>query len=112
MYLPKARLHTTTPTQNNMATNNHRIEDDNNSSSQGRLSEPVQRLIKCLISERPKRPYTTCMQRFEDDHIEMIKLLCGLNDITVKEMEDNQRINSAKFDKMIALLEKIAGERE
>ena len=52
------------------------------------------------------------MQRFEDDHIEMIKLLCGLNDIAIKKMEDNQRINSAKFDKMISLLEKIAGEWE
>ena len=98
MYLPKARLHTTTPTQNNMATNNHRIEDDNNSSS---------RLISRLVSERPKRPYEiTMFQRMEDEHVEMIKLLCGLNAITVKKME----INSAKFDKMIALLEKIAGE--
>ena len=93
-----------------MATNNHQIADDNNSSSQGRFSEPVQVLWKNLVSERPKRPYTTNMQSFEDDHVEMIKLLCGLNDITIKKMEDNQRINSAKFDKMIALLEKIAGE--
>ena len=101
MYLPKARLHTTTPTQNNMATNNHRIFYDNNSSS---------RFISRLVSERPKRSYTTTIQMMEDDHIEMIKLLCGLNAITIKKMEDNQRINSAKFDKMIALLEKIAGE--
>ena len=96
-----------------MATNNHQIADDNNSSSQGRLSEPVQRLIKCVISERPKRPaIITLFTKMDDEHIDMIKLLCGLNDITIKKMEDNQRINSAKFDKMIALLEKIAGERE
>ena len=98
------------PHKNNMATNNHRIEDDNNSSSQGRLSEPVNALVSRLVSERPKRPYTTNMQSFEDDHDYLCSLLCGLNDITIKKMEDNQRINSAKFDKMIALLEKIAGE--
>ena len=84
-----------------MATNNH---------SQGRLSESVNALVSRLILERPKRPYTVLSQQREDYHIEMIKLLCGLNDITIKKMEDNQRINSAKFDKMIALLEKIAGE--
>jgi GTP cyclohydrolase II len=74
-----------------------------------------------LVSEREKRSYTTREQMMEDFQNENIKLLCGLNAITIKKMEglnaitikkmeDNQRINSAKFDKMIALLEKIAGE--
>ena len=100
-----------------MATNNHQIADDNNSSSQGRLSEPVNALVSLIVSERKnvasrrRHPHTcTMFEKMEDEHIDMIKLLCGLNDIIIKKMEDNQRINSAKFDKMIALLEKIAGE--
>ena len=89
------------PHKNNMATNNHRIFYDNNSSS---------RFISRLVSEREKHEWTTREMMMEDFQNENIKLLCGLNAITVKKMEDNQRINSAKFDKMIALLEKIAGE--
>jgi len=63
-----------------------------------------------LVSEREKRSYTTREQMMEDFQNENIKLLCGLNAIIIKKMEDNQRINSAKFDKMIELLSKIAGE--
>ena len=88
---------------NNISNNSssHRIFYDNNSSS---------RFISRLVSEREKRSYTTREQMMEDFQNENIKLLCGLNAIIIKKMEDNQRINSAKFDKMIELLSKIAGE--
>ncbi len=55
------------------------------------------------------RPIST-FELLQRDHIELKYLLAGLHDIIVTMTEAHQRINSAKFDKMIELLSKIAGE--
>jgi hypothetical protein len=91
LYLPKARLHTTTPTQNKMATYN--LAQENNQQNE--------RIITMLngIFERQ-----TSVANFQEEGMtrqrkKIVEWLCRCHDA-----------ESVKLDRMIALLEKIAGE--
>ncbi len=61
-------------------------------------------------SWRTRGHQISTFELLQRDQFRKEKLLAGLHDITVTMAAAHQRINLAKFDKMIELLSKIAGE--